>query len=284
MYRIFVQNSDCVFRVMTLFREFVKIIKQVGLFEAENMFGYRKTLANQLYLMHIVLGSIYWTDKLHWPIKLLYLIPNVSQLIVGTVLCVLYLIHGFKGDFILFTQFAFLILLIIYLIMIVPWANWVFGDDIETMIDLVDRMLIERLPGCGFQHKGIINIRNTLIRDFFIFSIPLLVYMSAGTCDVLMFYEEEKVKNFIYYTTPFPNIREYGSLKFLLFVNIGIASLVGSVPFVQLWSIIAMPFVWAAICHNEVIYICHDLRVGCASDEIELAAVKAIKAYQKVAK
>ncbi|XP_065215341.1 uncharacterized protein LOC135841999 [Planococcus citri] len=264
---------------MDSLREVKKLIKQAC--GQENMFGYQTTLANQLYLMHLISGRTYSTDKLHWHIKLAYFVPNFAMFCQVFIICALYCNYGFEGDLILMTQVAFFEMLGISSTLIIPLASCMFGDGIDTMVELVDRLLVERRSlGGDVQKEGIVNIRTWMIINYSALCALSFVYLGAGTCDIIMFYEEEKVKNYIYYSIPFPYIEEYGSMRLLLFVNLGTPSFIGMLNSITMLSAIAMPLIWAAVCHNEVIHICHDLRASSTPRNIKLVT----KSYQRVAR
>lgn len=243
---------------MIWLEELVKIYQQI--LGKKNIFGYKTTLANQLYLMYCFLGKIHSTDKLHRQTKCVWLLGHYLPPVVGYLLViswsVAYVLDGSKQDFLTLLYTTFIVSLATTLCFGIPLSTYWFRVDIESMIRRLDNILAKRPNICA--RVKTIHLRKMITNDFLLFWTPMTIYTYVCYFDVIFFFEEEKLRNILYYPIPFPYVYQYGSAK-IFFCCYFVYSFVCFVVYIESYSQLIFLKTWAALCYNEIMFICDDL-------------------------
>ncbi|XP_065206945.1 uncharacterized protein LOC135836201 [Planococcus citri] len=260
---------------MEVIRDFKKMFNQA--FGKENMFGFKTTLANQMYLLYCIIGNIYYTDKIHQKTKrvwfwIVYII--CLPIVVSILLCIVY--GRQTGDLVLLIYIGFAIMLSLIELFVKPAITvfW-YGSNIEQMISMADKILMKTSPIMHTSNNYLDAkkiIRNILIE----LAITLVLYTSVAFLDVMFFYEEEKVKNYMYYIAPLPGLVEFGSFKFYIIYQLTLCGTTCGVLIIYMvHRVISVP--WAVICHNEAQRIINELNSLSEDIDINIDTYKSIE-------
>ncbi|XP_065223445.1 uncharacterized protein LOC135847705 [Planococcus citri] len=230
-----------------LWQELKKIVRQsLG---TENMFGYRSTVANQLYLLYCFSGHIYFTDKVDKRVKYFWYSLVSSQLILSWVLGWSYLWYDDKNDLVLMLNMATSIGCVHMEMLGFPFILHLFGDRIEAMIECVDRLMNIKLQT---------TVLNDVKKYFSFFFIPLfvctLVFLSASFLDVILFFEQDKVSNYVYYAFPPPLVQKYSSFASFMMATC-VTDILFVVEILEVSLVLALMLYWSIICCGQMISI-----------------------------
>ncbi|XP_065199608.1 uncharacterized protein LOC135831214 isoform X2 [Planococcus citri] len=142
-----------------------------------------------------------------------------------------------------------------------PIIMYLCRDRIEAMIQLVDNILMLDL-GSGFKKKKILSDAK---KYFAVYLIPhvicCLVYSFASIPDVVLFFEEEKLSNSLYYAFPPPLVQKYASI-WLFLIATGIIFIVFALTMAQGWSVFSLILYWNIICCAQFTSIKNYLHAG----------------------
>ncbi|XP_065217488.1 uncharacterized protein LOC135843500 [Planococcus citri] len=244
---------------MNVLNDIVKIVNQMR--GKENIFGYKSTTANQFYLVYCFLGEIYFSTTFHRHTKLFLFWWQMSGLLVGCCQVVSYSFYGSTEDAadILYTIFVIMIATLCYVL--VPYISVIhYRSDLLDVIQIADHIIMKRELNSHSKTEKEFNLGKWIKNIFLYNCLTLSIYCSICYVSVLLFYEDEKVKNVIYYLVYPPKIEQYGSLPFFLIfstvVNLAAASLFLGIP------MISLIFVFCGIIfHNEIQKIIEDLNL-----------------------
>ncbi|XP_065215653.1 uncharacterized protein LOC135842228 [Planococcus citri] len=199
------------------------------------IFGYESTVANQLYLLYCFAGHIYFTDKVHKRVKYFWYGIVSYQLLYSSVISLEYLCLERKTDLMVKLHVLNFACMINTAAIIFPLIVYLCGDRIEALIQHVDDILMLDL-GSGLKQKKIIADAKKYFALYLIPSaISYLVLTFASVPDVVLFYEEEKLSNSLYYAFPPPLIQKYTSM-WLYLIATGIIFIVYALTLAQAWS------------------------------------------------
>lgn len=236
----------------------LKIIKE-QLLGTGNMFRYKTRTVNHLYLFYCIFGKIFHIRGFHWLFKLLFWILHFPLPICGYICSFFYLQYGDGTDFTILLYLAHTLSICLLITIIVPLASHWYTHDIETMLDLMDRVLMKR-DSSNHCVEDDINMKKILTNDLLLLLTCGIIFSSACVLDVLVFYEDYKVKNCLFYVMPFPSVEQYGS-RTLLLTTTGLIHF-GSILFtVEVWTLLKFFEIWAAACHQKVISISEEMRI-----------------------
>ncbi|XP_065222142.1 uncharacterized protein LOC135846787 [Planococcus citri] len=238
---------------MNLLTEFHRITKQIR--GKENMFGYETTTANQLYLLYCICGKIYFTDKIHSQMKYFWFFLNLSGILVAYSIGLVCFFYDTKQDVRMQLEIMNAVGISTDLGIFFPVIVYYYREGIEAMISGIDQVLKSK-PKSLQQHepRDRINAKTMIVTNFSIVLAMDLIYLFICHLDLMFFYEESKVKNFMYYTLPLPNIDEHGSKK-LLYANFLMFMFFSPLFWFQWIAGVSMISLWGATCHNELIFV-----------------------------
>ncbi|XP_065224849.1 uncharacterized protein LOC135848779 [Planococcus citri] len=278
--------------MMNVLNDIVKIVKQIR--GKENIFGYKSTIANQFYLVHCFLGEIYFSTTFHRHTKLFLFSWQISGFLAGCIQPVSYLFYGGNEDAGAFLYTIFVMMIVIFCYVLVPYTSVIrYRSDLLDVIQIADRIIMKRELDSPKTEKEL-NLGRWIKHMFLCYCLTLSVYCFVCYASVLLFYEEEKVKNHTYYLVHPPKIEQYGSLPFFLIFS-SVVTLAGSSLFLCV-PMISFIFIFCGIVfHNEIQKIIEDLNL-LSSDAMTIesyksmqpkfknAIVKCVKDYQRATK
>lgn len=240
--------------MITLIREVVKIIRQSR--GSQNIFGYRSTVANQLYLLYCFSGHIYFCNKIHKQVKYLWCFVIACQLTFASTIALDYLWYLSIDDVMMLFNVINAIGAIQMTTMGIPSIVYLFGDRIEKMIKHVDDILAQEINSGGFkQHKIMADSKQRFASFLAPYSVCSVVYFSVCVLDLVLFFEEYKATNYLYYPYPPPMVQTYGSDFRLIFVMQFLTSLMFMFMIFESFSVFSLVLYWNVICCNELIDI-----------------------------
>lgn len=79
--------------------------------------------------------------------------------------------------------------------------------------------------------------------------------------DVALFFEEDKVKNYLYYTQPVFVMRKYNSIGLYFIVN-GISTIIFVMMAVNAWMPLGIISYWSMVWYNELILLRDELNTA----------------------
>lgn len=236
--------------MITLYRELKKIIKQM--YGSENIFGYKSTAANRLYVFYCFIGKIYSTKKVnHW-VKYLWYVLVSSEILFSYFIGLGYLLYDEHTDLMMMFNVANALGANTVATLGFPLVSYFYSADIKAMIELVDDILTTRGQQLVVvdERKGFGWILGPIV-------VGISIYSLIGVFDVVLFFEEEKLKNYLYYTYPVPLIQRYGTFGYFFFIN-GISIMVSGLSMFELVSSLAIVLQWNIVCGDELIRIKND--------------------------
>ncbi|XP_065224027.1 uncharacterized protein LOC135848150 [Planococcus citri] len=227
-----------------LWHELKKITRQsLG---TENIFGYRSTVANQLYLLYCFCGKIYFTDKVDKRVKYLWYSLVSSQLIFSCVLGWSYLWYDDKNDLVLMLNMSMSIGCIHTTTLGFPFILYLFSDRIEAMIDFVDGLM-----NVKFQNTVLKDVKKYFSFFFTSLFVCVLVFLLASFLDVILFFEEDKVSIYAYYAYPPPMVQKYSSFGSFMMAT-GVTGILFVVITLEVWLVFALMLYWSIICCSQL--------------------------------
>lgn len=242
--------------MMPCFKLFEGVKRQ--LLGTEHLFRYKTRTVNHLYLFYCIFGKIFTTGGFNLFFKLVFWSWHFSAPLLGYATGLIYVWYGDKKDFIMLLYNCFTVCLCTFITIVVPLASHWYAHNIESMFDVMDRILSKKNSSKQCLEDGI-NINKILINDLLIILICGLIFSSTCIFDVLLFYEDYKIRNYMYYVIPLINLEQYGSRKLLL-TTTAIIHLATALPIVEVWTILKFFEIWAAACHHEVMSICEEMK------------------------
>ncbi|XP_065204132.1 uncharacterized protein LOC135834228 [Planococcus citri] len=232
-------------------QELKKMIRQLR--GSENIFDYKSTVANQLYLLYCFSGNIYFTDKISKRVKFLCYSVILCQLLISYSIGLTYFRDIMSASNKNFTM-MFDVSSVFGCYQIIefgfPLISYFYGDRIETMIDHVDAILSSE---CTLNQNEIMAHAKEKCRLFMgLFAIFCLVYLSAGSFEVILFFDEAKIKNYLYYAAPPPLIGQIEGLLMYFIFNCVLASsyILASL---KVWSVLSIVLYWNIICCDQLV-------------------------------
>ncbi|XP_065204555.1 uncharacterized protein LOC135834564 [Planococcus citri] len=262
---------------MEVIRDVKKVINQV--FGKENMFGYETTLANQMYLLYCVLGNVYYTDKIHRKTKLVWFWIVYISWLPASVSILLYIVYGRQtGDLVLLIYIGFLLVLMLMESIVKPAiALYWYRNDIEQMISMADKILAKTPSTTRTSTSDKYLDAKTITSSILVgLGTSIAVYVSVATIDVIFFYREEKVKNYMYYLVPLSGVEQFGSFEFYIAYHLVLyGTFWGLVIVVLMHRVISVP--WAVICHNEAQRIIDELNSLSEDTDINIDTFRSIE-------
>ncbi|XP_065222145.1 uncharacterized protein LOC135846790 [Planococcus citri] len=239
-----------------LCQEFKKIWRQM--LGTENIFGFKSTVANQLYLLYCFSGHIYFTDKVHKQVKYIWCGLVSCQILFSYIFGLSYLWYDEKNDLVkmLYTANSFGAIHMATLGF--PLLSHLFGDRVQAMIKFVDSF-------SNIQSSSTFD-QNTVLEDvkkyFLIFTTPLitsaLVYMFGCVPDVVLFFEEDKVRDYFYYPYPPPMVQKCSSLTSFMIMG-SATSMLFLLMLFEFYSVFGFMLYWNIICCNQLIVVKNEL-------------------------
>lgn len=247
---------------MTFFQEANKIIAQ--LLGTHNMFGYKSTPANQFFLLYYFGGSFYFSDQIHWHIRFLFVSLHLCGISIGCALGLWHFVYNMDSPpwFHLYT-FNFVgtpVLLGVFF----PIMLYRYKTTIETAIREMDIILTTNqeftLKKSGLKFM---NIRKVILINMIGISAFATTMTVARTIDVILFYEDDKTRNIMFYMIPVAKTEQYGRLEFYLVTNT-ICSTAFSFIVFQWMSLVFLIVLWYATCCNQIILLGRHIRIRSA--------------------
>ncbi|XP_065203042.1 uncharacterized protein LOC135833258 isoform X1 [Planococcus citri] len=277
---------------MNVLNDIVKIVNQIR--GKQNIFEYKSTIANQFYLVYCFLGEIYFSTTFHRHTKIFLFSWQISGFLAGCIQPVSYLFYGGNEDAAAFLYTIFVIMIIVFCYVLVPYTSVIrYRSDLLDAIQIANHIIMKRELD-GHKTEKELNLGKWIKHIVLYNCLTISVYSLICCVSVSLFYEEEKVKNHIYYHVHPPRIEQYGSLSFFL-----IFSIVTNLAATSLFLILPMISFIFAFCgivfHNEIQKIIEDLN-SLSSDPITIesyksmqpkfknAIIKCVKDYQRAIK
>ncbi|XP_065209423.1 uncharacterized protein LOC135837908 [Planococcus citri] len=263
---------------MEVIRDAKKVINQ--LFGKENMFGFETTLANQMYLLYCVVGNVYYTDKIHRKTKLVWFWFVYIAWLPAFFTFLLYIVYGRQtGDLVLVIYMGFLVAFMLMESIVRPAiAVYWYRNDIEQMISMADKILTKTpstAPRTSTSDKYLDakKIISTILVEL---GIIVVLYVSCVTLDVIFFYREEKIKNYMYYLAPLFGLEQFATLEFYIVFHLILYGLSCGI-FITYTAhrLICVPC--AVICHNEAQRIINELNSLSEGTDINIDTYKSIE-------
>ncbi|XP_065226785.1 uncharacterized protein LOC135850024 [Planococcus citri] len=260
---------------MEVIKDVKKLINQA--LGKENMFGFKTTLANQMYLLFCLIGNVYFTEKIHRKTKLVWFCCANGVL----------LFVGFSFIFcLIFAKPMEDILLLVYMVYEVTYTSmevivkpaiaifW-YRDEIEQMISMADKILLKQQLTKG-SYENDLDVNKIMKYSSVVLVMSILLYNTITLTDLILFYEEEKVKNYMYYVTPLPGLTKFGSMTLYMAYTVLFSSFsFGGFILIILHRVFAIP--WAVICHNETQRIIKELNSVSEDVDINIDTFKRIE-------
>lgn len=227
----------------TFFAQIRKIIKQF--FGKENIFGYKTTLANQLFLLYCFCGKIYFTDKINHSFRIIWILHHLSGLLVGYVVAIAFLLNDKEPD-ILMQLFMINVMANSALMgFFIPFISFWYRDSIEQSIRDIDFIILR----ANANHK--LDLWTYVLRNIVIVIISGIIFAYICVFDVIVFYDEEKVKNYTYYLFPFPNTEQVGTFRMFL-VSTALSCIILSSQSLEALSALTFILIWNVVCHSQM--------------------------------
>ncbi|XP_065209425.1 uncharacterized protein LOC135837910 [Planococcus citri] len=262
---------------MEVIRDIKKVINQV--FGTENMFGFETTLANQMYLSYCIIGNVYYTDKIHRKTKLVWLWMVYIVWLPAFVSFVLYIVYGRQtGDLVLLIYMGFLLVIAVMETLVKPAiAVYWYGNDIEQMISMADKMLTKTpsttRTSTSDKYLDAKKITKIITLEL---GIAIVLYAVVPILDVIIFYREEKVENYMYYQLPLSGLEQFASFEFYIGYHLILYCMMCGLIIIYMGHrVISVP--WAVICHNEAQRIINELNSLSEDTDINIDTYKSIE-------
>ncbi|XP_065207317.1 uncharacterized protein LOC135836420 isoform X1 [Planococcus citri] len=246
--------------MLLLWKELKKIIRQVR--GKENMFGYKTTTANQLYLLYCFTGEIYSSDKIHRQVKYFWFIPLTFEISVCYFAVITNLWYGTKKDLMMMFDTMNLLGVCNMSVCILPLISYWFCEDIKAMIAGVDEICALRSISHEYnkkRKKGIINVKKIILTNAGIFFFSFLVTF-VYLFEAWMFFDEWKMNSRFYYTLSVPLAERYRNQTNFFLFN-GLTSLVIVQLFCRCFSTLAFMLYWSMTCHNELVRAADEMNI-----------------------
>ncbi|XP_065207316.1 uncharacterized protein LOC135836418 [Planococcus citri] len=245
-----------------LWKELKKIIRQVR--GKENMFGYKTTTANQLYLLYCFTGEIYSSDKIHRQVKYFWFIPLTFEISVCYFAVITNLWYGTKKDLMMMFDMMNLLGVCNMSVFILPLISYWFCEDIKAMIAGVDEICALRVRPNSHEYnkkrkKGIINVKKIILANASIF-FTSFVASFMHLLEAWMFFDECKMDNRFYYTLSVPLAERYRNQANFFLFN-GLTNLVMVQLFCRCFSTFSFMLYWSMTCHNEFIRAADEMNI-----------------------
>lgn len=222
----------------------------------ENMFGYQTTTANQLYLLCCFCGKFYFSDKIHPQMKYFWFSINFSGLMTSFAILLGYFLYDTKQDYVLQLTVINAVSTCINLAVTFPIVLYYHQRGVESMIKGVDQIL-EHKSRTRSQKRNIrISVKWMLVCNSLVIFVMSVTYGFAPFLDVMMFYEEEKLKDPVYYILPLPNVHEYGCMEWFL-ASAVVISMYYSLFSLEWLAMTNFIIFWGITCYNEMLLL-HD--------------------------
>ena len=236
-------------KIIMVLEGLVKITKQIR--GTENIFGYHSTTSNQLHLLYCISGEIYFGDKIRPFVRYSWFVVNLFGVIIPFTSGPSCLLHDNIQDARQLMDIATAVGIATDISIVLPCILYYYRSNIENTIDGIDKILSKPISKINIQRT---RIKPIIIRNFYIMSALICVHSFTCILDIVLFYEEEKVKNFQYYMFPWPDIENNGSS--VLFIFDSLLLMFGSPLYWFLWIAgVTMIALWGTTCHNELMYL-----------------------------
>lgn len=240
---------------MILWKELKKIARQAQ--AKENIFGYKTTEANQLFLLHCFTGKIIFTDKIHLQVKYLWYSMLTFQVTISYFVYNSHMWYGFENDFMMLFDLNNLVMVCNNMVFGLPLVSYWFRTNIESMIEGVDEIYASLSSPAEGKCKNTLNVKKVLFLNVSYFcgvwSLSLFYLF-----DMIFFFEEEKIDNRYYYPVSTPLVKQFRSTD-----NYFIFNVLMNILYTQtcLQCLVFMSFIlyWGTTCSNALI---------CAANEI----------------
>lgn len=241
-----------------LCRELMKLARQLR--GSENIFGYKSTVANQIYLFYCFCGKIYFTDKIDKRIKYLWCGISSCQVLLSYVIGGTYLwsddVSG--NDMIMMFNVANVVGNLHAVEFVIPLISFLYRNSIEAMIDRVDDILTINGISDSNQEKVMVDARNNFLSFFGLWFIFITITLSICFFDVALLFEESKVENYLYYGLPVFLIRKYSSMGSFFIVN-GILTISFAMAMLQGWMALGVSSYWSTVWYSELMVLRDEL-------------------------
>lgn len=262
---------------MEVIADIKKILNQV--LGRENMFDFETTLANQLYIVQCGWGNVYYTDKICRKTKCLWFCWLYSSclFVVGPV--ILYLIYGRQtGDTLLLIYTGFISVIVpLYLFVKAALAMFRYRKDIEETILMADKILMKKVSLQMDESSNKSDMKRWPKKVAIGLYVSFLPYTFITILDMVLFYEDEKVKDFSYYPIPLSGLEHYASLRFYVFFNV-VANCLAMPFFLIFYSYAIFYMFWVSICFNETRRIIRELNsLSMDMDKMNIESFKSIE-------
>ncbi|XP_065203046.1 uncharacterized protein LOC135833258 isoform X5 [Planococcus citri] len=258
---------------MNVFNDIVKIVNQIR--GKENIFGYKSTIANQFYLVYCFMGEIYFSTKFHRHTKFFMFSWQISGLLVAIFQQVSYIFYGDKKDFAALLYTTFITLTVFATHIIIPYFSVIrYRSDLQNAIQIADRIIMRKKSPIH-KPKDELNVGKLLKYTSAFHIFTGLIFCLICNLNIVLFYEEEKVQNHVYYLVYVPRLDLYGSLPFFLIFN----TVVGFAAFAVYAGWLMMIFILVfctVIFYNEMLRITENLNF-LSSESMTIESYKLIQ-------
>lgn len=244
---------------MNAFRDLMKIIKQI--LGEENMFKYKSTEVNQLYLMYMGSCKIFTTEYLHWETKLFWATSNIMGMVIAYGASILCLLYGDRGDLLMLLYVGFVASILTYTAFIIPLSMRWYASKIEAMLDHLDEIVTRRNLILIEQNRKPRYTNNLVTANISLSFYSYVVFNLICLLDIVFFYKPRKVKDYTFYLIPFPRLEEYGTREIFFTINI-LLTYSTMLYIIVLFAELKFFDIWARLSHNEALYICDDIAIA----------------------
>ncbi|XP_065203045.1 uncharacterized protein LOC135833258 isoform X4 [Planococcus citri] len=242
---------------MNVFNDIVKIANQIR--GIENIFGYESTIANQFYLVYCFLGEIYFSTKFHRHTKIIWFLWQILGLSGGIVQLVSYLLD-YKNDVLALIYTILVSTMAFLMCFLIPYISVIcYRGNLRDAIQTADCIVMNR-KSANREPSDELNLGKWIKYTFLSTFLTLSAYCFICDFSVIFFYEEEKVKNYVYYLITAPKLEQYGSLPFF-FIFSNATRLISTFLFISWLMMLYMLVFCTVVFYNEVQQIIDDLNL-----------------------
>lgn len=242
-----------------LWKSLKKILNQIR--GKENIFGYKSTAANQLYLLYCLNGKIYFTHKIHRQVKYLWLVPLTLEISICYFAVVTNLWYDSERDFMMMFDMMNLLGVCNMAVFVFPLISYWFRDNIETMIEAVDEIIVMRsrskLASYSEKTRSIMSLKKVFVFNVSIFCASFMVTF-LYLFDVVIFFEMRKIQSRFYYPLSIPLAKPFRSQDNFFIFNFCLSLVIVQI-FGRCFSTLFFMIYWSVTCHNELIHTTNEI-------------------------
>lgn len=227
------------------------------------MFDYHTTPANQLYLLCCLFGNIYFTDKIHIHVKLIWYFMASCHVLLTYYVGLVFILYNKKKP-IMMSLYVIGLQFMGNVVQIgLPLMCYYCRTNIRSMIRKVDKIYQDRSAGDVYKTDASLDPKMVIIGNLSMYVACNFVRLFSCILDAIIFYDEAKLNNYLYYIYPLPKIINVTSLAVFLFIN-ACFNLIFMFAMMQWLALLAFMLFWSTICYNQLILVSYKLDIETA--------------------